>query len=131
MQFLLHLRFFFHPAFKSLNAILQKPGSVIAKAMKQSHKSAISVRQCGAPPRRLDHRGVLLRRLVHLVTAWVDLLDAGALLADAGGGWLISPMMSVTRLTGPRRPPRHGLAPACLHQCVPVLDTADRSPISP
>ncbi|AEG71534.1 hypothetical protein RSPO_m00896 (plasmid) [Ralstonia solanacearum Po82] len=65
---MLHLRFFFHPAFKSLNAILQKPGSVIAKAMKQSHKSAISVRQCGNLPQIQCWSGFTIHSHVHNVT---------------------------------------------------------------
>ncbi|ANH36082.1 hypothetical protein A3768_5295 (plasmid) [Ralstonia solanacearum] len=46
MQFFFAFEAFFHPAFNSLNAIPQMSGSVIAKAMKWSHKSAISVRAC-------------------------------------------------------------------------------------
>ncbi|TYZ55281.1 hypothetical protein C2I33_08670 [Ralstonia solanacearum] len=64
---MLHLRFFFHPAFKPLNAILQKPGSVIAKAMKQSHKSAISVHQCGHLPQIQCWSGFTSRSHVHNV----------------------------------------------------------------
>ncbi|OYQ09760.1 hypothetical protein B7R77_23240 [Ralstonia solanacearum K60] len=62
-----HLRFFFHPAFKSLKAILQKPESVIAKAMKQSHKSSRSVRRCNRLPQTQCWSGFTIRSHVHNV----------------------------------------------------------------
>ncbi|WP_158491027.1 hypothetical protein [Ralstonia pseudosolanacearum] len=57
MQFFFAFEDFFHPAFNSLNAIPQMSESVIAKAMKWSHKSAISVRTCRRLPQSQCRRG--------------------------------------------------------------------------
>ncbi|AXV88927.1 hypothetical protein CJO78_21805 (plasmid) [Ralstonia solanacearum] len=61
----MHLRVAFHPAFNFLNPIPSLPGPVIAKAMKRSHKSAISVRAGCRLPQSQCRRGYPIHSRVH------------------------------------------------------------------